>query len=176
MSKKLLNTVEIGELIRTLRILFKYHQDLQSRTEVAKFIQRPKIPPFLSESLVVDLGNRGILESLECSNFDLSSSNGDVVAVSSNGKVKIEVKATAQSAFQLFSNKDIDSDFLVWVHFNRYFEDDTNHEIEIFTLREPKRFFSQSRKITLAVFKKQGGKSITSIRVDLDQYTRNLPK
>jgi hypothetical protein len=174
MSKKLLNAIEIGELIQTLRILFKYHQDLQNRSEVAKFIQRPKIPPFLSESLVVDLGNRGMLGSLECSDFDLSTTNGDVVAISPNGRVKIEVKATAQSAFQLFSNKDIDADFLVWVHFNRYFEDDRNDEIEILTLQEPKRIFNQSRKITLPVFKKEGGEFIVSIHVNLDQYTRNL--
>jgi hypothetical protein len=174
MSKQLLNANEIGELIETLRILFKYHQDLQNKSEIAKFIQRPKIPPFLSEALIVDLGNRGLLENLECSNFDLSNNNGDVVATSPSGQVKIEVKATAQSAFQLFSNKDIDADFLVWVHFDRYFEDDSYHEIEIFILRQPKIFFDQSRKITLSAFKKVGGESIVSIHVNLDQYIKSL--
>lgn len=171
MSKKLLNAVEIGELIQTLRTLFKYYQELQNRSEVAKFIQRPKIPPFLSESLIVDLGNRGILESLDCSNFDLSSSNGDVVAISPSGQVKIEVKATAQSAFQLFSKKDIEADYLVWVHFNRYFEDEECREIEIFILREPTKIFVESRKITLPVFIKKSRATITKISVNLDQYT-----
>ena len=173
MSKKLLNATEIGELIQTLRTLFRYYQELQNRSEVAKFIQRPKIPPFLSESLIVDLGNRGVLESLGCSNFDLSSSNGDVVAITPSGQVKIEVKATAQSAFQLFSEKDIEADYLVWVHFNRYFEDEECREIEIFVLREPAKIFIESRKITLPVFIKKGGTAINRISVNLDQYTVN---
>lgn len=174
MSKKLLNTVEIGELIQILRTLFKYYQELQSRSEVAKFIQRPKIPPFLSESLIVDLGNRGVLKSINCLNFDLSSSNGDVVAMAASGQVKIEIKATAQSAFQLFSKKDIGADYLVWVHFNRYFENDEYSEIEIFIMREPAKIFAESRKITLPVFIKSGGDAITRIIVNLDQYTMNV--
>jgi len=171
MSKELLNATKIGELIKTLRELFKYHQDLQDRREVAISIQRPKIPPLLSRSLVVDLGNRGGMRSLECSDFDLlPGKKNNVVAISSNRQVKIIVKATGKSAFQNLGNKDIDADFLVWVHFNRYFEDDWLHEIEILTLREPKRIFPQSRKITLAAFKKEGGESIVSINVNLDQY------
>ncbi|MBT3337434.1 MAG: hypothetical protein HN391_05885, partial [Anaerolineae bacterium] len=82
MSRKLLSAVEIGELIQVLRQFFKYHKDLQENNDVASFIQRPKIPPFLSEALIVDLGNRGLLNNLECSDFSLSTAKGDVVAIS----------------------------------------------------------------------------------------------
>jgi hypothetical protein len=178
MSKQFLTGDNIRELIGILRDLFQHHQKLRRKNMIAEKIQLPKIPSSLSESLIVDLGNRKKLQKvLPCSNFVLSEEQGDVVAELSGREVKIEVKATARSAFQLLSPKDINSDFLVWVHFDQYFENEEFHEIEIFVLKQPQKYFhnvtEKERKMTLTAFKKRGGTDLVRILVNLDYY---LPK
>ena len=84
--------------------------------------------------------------------------------------VNIEVKATARGAFRLLSKKDIEADYLIWVHFNDYFENESKDEIMIFVLQEPKRFFEKSRKITLPVFKRICGEFLVTINVNLSYY------
>ena len=170
MSRKLLSDVEIGELILVLRKFFAFHKELQVSSDVASYIQRPKIPPFLSEALVVDLGNRGLLLSLECVDYSLSTTGGDVVAFCDSLPVKIEVKATARSAFQLLSKKDIEADYLIWVHFDTFFEDVEKDDIEFFILREPSSVFEKSRKITLPVFMKLSGEQLVVDRISLHHY------
>ncbi|HEU0219181.1 MAG TPA: hypothetical protein VFQ98_00075 [Gallionella sp.] len=167
MAKQSLGRTQIAELVKLLRAVFQYHHELRKQSEVAHLVQFPKIPSALSESLVVILGNQGLLlNELNLHNFQLSEENGDVVATSNNmQKLKIEVKATGNSAFQFFGDKDIESDILVWVHFDNCFKESSS-EVKIFTVINPKLKFEKPQKITLSKFKDLGSPTETVINLD----------
>ena len=130
--------------------VFSFISDLRNENPLAKCIQFPKIPPILSESLCI-LEREKLFPG--CSDAVFGGRRCDIDVLFPDGTKKTaEIKATGQSAFQALSKKDIAADFLVWVHFGRFFED-YHEEIKTYVLENPKRIFPQEVKINLEKFK-----------------------
>ena len=150
MAKTCLRWSEIIELTDLLAQVFSLISDLHNENPLAKCIQFPKIPPILSESLCV-LEREKLFPG--CSNADFGGRTCDIIVRFPDGTKKTaEVKATGQSAFQELSQKDIAADFLVWVHFGRFFEDQ-NEEIRAYVMENPIRGFMQGKPISLKEFR-----------------------
>lgn len=150
MSKTCLKWDEIIELIDLLAEVFSCISDMRNDNPLAKRIQFPNVPPILSESLCI-LEREKLF--LGCSNAVFGGKMCDIIVLFPDGTRKtVEIKATGQSAFQSLSKKDIAADFLVRVHFGRFFED-YNEEIKVYVMENPKRIFPQGVKINLEKFK-----------------------
>ena len=150
MSKTCLKWAEIIELMDLLSEVFSYVSNLRTEHPLAEHIQFPKIPPILSESLCM-LEKEKIF--LGCSSADFGGRESDIIVRFQDGTKKTaEIKATGQSAFQALSKKDIAADFLVWVHFGRFFEDN-DEEIRAYVMENPKRIFTRPVKINLEKFR-----------------------
>ena len=150
MPRTCLRWNEITELMELLADIFSYISNLRDENPLANKIQLPKIPPILSESLC-------ILEAEKlfpgCSNAVFGGRECDIIVGFQDGTRKTaEIKATGQSAFQALSKKDIAADFLVWVHFGRFFEGN-DEEIRAYVMENPKRIFIKAVKINLEKFK-----------------------
>jgi len=150
LPRKCLNWDEVIELIDLLTEVFSVVSDLRNRNPIARWIQFPKIPSILSESLCIL--ERGKLFP-GCSNAISGGRTCDVMVLFPNAARKTaEIKATGQSAFEELSEKDISADFLVWVYFGRFFEDQ-NEEIKAYVMENPGRIFHNRVKITLEKFR-----------------------
>ncbi|NWG10452.1 hypothetical protein HXY33_01685 [Candidatus Bathyarchaeota archaeon] len=149
MPKTCLRWSEIVELTDLLAQVFSAISDMHNENPLAKCIQFPKIPSILSESLCI-LEREKLFPG--CSNANFGGRTCDIIVRFPDGTEKTaEVKATGQSAFQRLSGKDIASDFLVWVHFGRFFEDQ-NQEIRAYVMENPNRIFPQGKPISLKEF------------------------
>lgn len=168
MKKRLLEFDEIATLVGMMRRAFQFFDQLRESNPLAEWIQYPKVPSILSESLVVHLINRRVIIGDLSDTASLGSKGADVIVQNGCGREqRIEVKASAKQAFSEFGDKDINADILVWVHFGDLFaNDDTS--IEVLVLRNPKRFFDRRRKITLATFKKCAGGDVERTVVTID--------
>lgn len=96
-------------------------------------------------------GNRDISE------ICFSNTGGDLEIVVKDKRYKIEVKSTGSSAFQYFGSKDLNADYLIWVHFGSMLEQPNLRKIDIFILSQNdiKRRFKdlpKSGKLTLNKF------------------------
>ncbi len=171
MPKKVFTTQEIRRVTRLMRALCRTHLELRSADPLAKHIQFPKIPSGLSESLVIHLIRRQRIFSdlVDIVRVDLSSTRGDIDLVRDGGKsLSVEVKATGRQAFQLLYEKDLNSDHLVWVHFDDYFQNESRYDIQLTRLDNPRRVFRKpNRKITLRTFLKESEGSDSTESVDL---------
>lgn len=150
MPRALLNIPEIKELNIQVRKVFAYIQNLKKEELIAQYINNPKIPAILTESLAIHLIKAGkIIPELKDANLKFGGKIADVLAAHDKKVLKIEVKSTGKSAFQNFGEKDIAADYLIWIHFNTFFEGDKNIPIEIYTIENPAQYFDKSMKITL---------------------------
>jgi hypothetical protein len=169
--KQPLSKDEIRNLIKLLREVFKYFQTLRNSSELAKEIQFPKIPPKLSESLIWHLISEGKLLEVAHRQVKLGGKIADIIVTDkSENEFRIEVKATATKKFQYLGPKDINCDYLIWVSFGDYFLQDSARFIQIFVLKEPKKFFSSPRKISLKYFVEIAGNGIQLFDFDLSSF------
>jgi len=142
---------DIRELIKQYRDLFQYYR------EKAYSIPKPRLTPTLSESLLAYLleDNRVRLGTHTIRNVTFSRTGGDLTFQSSDGKtIRVEVKSTAECAFQYFGQKDCDADYLVWMHFGNMLRTSESNTIEVIVitgpdLRAKKNQLPQSMKVTL---------------------------
>lgn len=124
-------------------------------------IPKPRLTPTLSESLLAYLleDNRVTLGKYTVTDVAFSKSGGDLVVTETGGKtVRVEVKSTAECAFQYFGQKDCDADYLVWLHFGTALQTSVSNNIEIIViagadLRAKKHQLPKSMKVTLARIK-----------------------
>ena len=111
-------------------------------------IQFPKIPPVLSQSIVVHLiRDRRILHqvvNVGAAKFG-SRDEADVMIVDGSRTVRVEVKGTGSKAFEHFGEKDLRADYIVWVHFGKYFLGPANEKINVITIRKPSDYFKPGR-------------------------------
>jgi len=150
LTKILLNKQEIFELKNALSEVFDKITNLKENCIMAKNIQYPKIPSLLTESLCIHLIKKGIiLDELNDYSIIFGGRLCDVLAQKNKKTKKIEVKSTGHSAFQYLGPKDISSDYLVWIHFDNSFLDNNFDEISVFTIKQPRQFLKQPRKLTL---------------------------
>jgi hypothetical protein len=170
MPKKPLTKDEIKELSNLITQVFSYLNRLKQRNQLASRIQYPKIPPVFSESIIMHLINdRKILEGLTISDVNFGGKKGDILISTNRGEVRVEVKATAKSAFEYFGQKDITADYLTWVHFGDYFAGGNDNLIEINVIRQPSRYFKQPVKITLSKLKQVIGDDLKVIKLNLNE-------
>jgi hypothetical protein len=162
---------EIRELANLLSEVFEHLTALRSENPLAEKIQFPKIPAILSESIIIHLlrENR-IVPNINAQEISFGGRKADIIAkTSSEDTLKIEVKATGSSAFEYFGEKDVASDFLVWVHFGDFFVSTNQRFIDIFIVRNPSQYFSRPIKITLRKFRESIGTNIQRLHLNIDE-------
>jgi hypothetical protein len=152
---------EIEKLEILFTSVFSFLDTLRQLTPLAEEIQYPKIPTLLSESLVVRLHGRLFKGSVSAK---FGKPRSDIKVMMKDGTEKlVEVKATGESAFEFLGKRDITTDYLVWVHFGRYFHDKKD-PITIYTLSEPSKIFVAETKLVLKDFlKRASGPSLGKI-------------
>jgi len=122
-------------------------------------LPKPRLKSAISESLVAHLiQDKMILNALQISEVKFSASGGDLEIALNEGNRKVEVKSSAKSAFQYFGNKDLDADYLIWVHFGEMLEKSDLGEIEVLIieqkeLKEKIEELPQSKKVSLKKIK-----------------------
>jgi hypothetical protein len=79
------------------------------------------------------------------------------------------VKATGSNAFQYFGKKDIESDFLVWIHFGALFYADVGIPIDVYTVKSSSRYFERPLKIGLRKFKSIVGPDLQTLKFSLKE-------
>ena len=130
MAKKLLTYSEIKELCNGLVEVYKICQKIE-------YIQSPKTPPILSESIVLTLlqqKNQKIIPKLSGYEFNSGDDPPDVLAEHNGDKKRIEVKGTNFNRYQMFSESDIDAYCLLWVDFGTSFIDNDFSAVSLFVL------------------------------------------
>ena len=134
----LLSKGQVRELIRMMRNLFRYHAELRERNPLGDLIQYPKIPPFLSESLVVLLIQSGFVSHIKNARLG-NGRESDVLAESLAGEhLTVEVKATGVSAFMMLTEKDCDANYIFWLHFDDFFVNHEKSTIEVYSFQPHK--------------------------------------
>lgn len=176
MSARPLTKKEILDLIGLVRDVFGYISRLKDKSELAEWIQYPKVPSILSESLVFHLVKDRILplpvEDANNLKFRFRTKEGDILLEDKGAKIHIEVKATGKRKFQYLGEKDIKSDYLVWVNFEDFFENPDANQIEIVIFEKIGRYVKSPRKITLAKLEDETKQSNISIHIDLIKYLK----
>jgi hypothetical protein len=116
----MLSKPEIKTLVRCLGEASRFVTELRGREQIAKYVQYPKIPPALSESLAVHALRDGMLLTHvgPFSSVDLGGRVADIVATTAMGTtLRIETKAAGTEEFATFGPKDYEADFLLWLLF-----------------------------------------------------------
>lgn len=173
MARELAGKSELIEIIRLYRIIFDFYRRQENR--LIDKIPFPRLTPVISESLTyhlikdsVILGNRYITD------VSFSKSGGDLEVVE-NGIIKrVEVKSTAQQAFQYFSNKDKQADYLIWMHFGNVLKDREENIIQITIvdkdmIRIHLEELPSTGKITLSKFRKIFKSPLQSLEIDFNE-------
>jgi hypothetical protein len=159
---------ELQDLIRQYKRVFDHYAEMEYS------IPKPRLTPTLGESLVAHLLEEGRIpvDPLEVSKVEFSEAGGDLVIEDMNGALKTaEVKSTAESAFQFFGERDLNADYLVWVHFGAALSPASSDCIEIFVingehLRAKKDQLPKSMKVTLSRIKQLFPQNPTRVHLD----------
>jgi len=169
MPKELLSIQEIKELFKIILQVRDYIKKLKQNNKLAVFINNPRLPPALTESLIIHLISKEIvLKELKNYEIEFGGNVADIIAKKNSVK-KIEVKATQEQAFQYFGKKDITADYIVWVHFGNSFVDKDFSNIQVFIIRNPDKYFKEPKKITLNVVKRIVGTKLEETRFNANK-------
>src|SRR3990170_4440475 len=121
-------------------------------------------------SLLSEVFEHRIVPNINAQGISFGGREADIVVETSSGEaLKIEVKATGSSAFEYFGEKDIASDYLVWIHFGSFFMNAGERFIDIFIIRDPSQYFSGPVKITLRKFRELIGTNVQQLRLNIDE-------
>ncbi len=148
-----LSILELAEIRKALVQIFAFTLELQKSNPLACYIKAPQIPSIFSESLTVHLLRRGlILPELQAATFTIGGI-ADVTGIQDKVLTKIEVKATGDKGFQRLGIKDLQADYLVWIHFNLFFKGQAHEPMTVWTVAKPARFFQKPGILTMKNFK-----------------------
>ena len=113
-----------------------------------------RLPSVFSESIVIMAAPRLFGSDWKAT---FGGKECDVLIGNVSGETKrIEVKTTAEHAFQEFKSKDLRADILVWIRFGRRFQEGQGR-IEIALLREPSRFIAVACRLDTVRFERRVG-------------------
>lgn len=169
MPRKLLSIQDIKELNKLLRQVFEYITSLKKENILADKIKYPQLPSILTESLAIHLLNKKIIiPELDGFSFDFGGRTADILASKNSKTIKIEVKATAKSAFEYFGEKDVSADYILWFHFAEFYMSSKDTNIKMFIIRNPSDYFKNPIKITLSKLKQIIGKNLENINIDIN--------
>lgn len=133
-----------------------------------KWLQLPKIPPVLSESIVARevLSDHspffGTPESVERGGKD-----ADLIVTLGKEEFSVEVKTTGRQGFSYLYEKDILSPYLAWLSLGDDLEGGTLYPPMLHWVKDPRVCFSGPRKITLPVFLRLASGHVQSHSVSL---------
>jgi len=153
-----------------MREAFAFKAGLMAKDPLAEYIQNPKITPFLSESLALQLIARGeIIPGM--TNLRLGGrEEADIVATDRTGQsIAIEVKGTGSGAWVFLSDKDYVADFLLWIFFDDFFEIPSKETIEIYLVK-PRQIPERRTRITLGTLTKMLGNNINKVEINLERF------
>jgi hypothetical protein len=131
---------ELRSLIKAFGETCRFVSDLRARCPVAKYVQYPKIPTVLSESLAAHaILNRHLLSSVgPFTSVARGGREADIVAAHANGRrLKIETKASGEEDFAAFGRKDYSADFLLWLRFGSLLREGRLGRIEVLVCPSP---------------------------------------
>src|SRR6516162_839793 len=118
----------------------RFISDLRVRCSVAKYVQYPKIPTVLSESLAVYAITDGyvLVSAGPYTSIARGGREGDIIATRGDGRrLKIETKASGEEDFATFGKKDYSADFLLWLRFGNLLRESRFGKIEILICPRP---------------------------------------
>ena len=154
--------LEKKQLVRIMEAIIELKQYINAKRveneSAYEYIQNPKIPSMLSESLVVHLiEDKKILEDAKISRCRLGG-GADIIGKTGRKKIKIEVKATT-AGFQQLTKKDVKANYLIWVDLEKTFNseivnDSINDNFEVYVI-VPQKHEIKEGKITLKQFKEK---------------------
>ena len=108
MTQKILDVKTIKEITKALATITKFTSKLKDESEYANYIQYPKIPSVLSESLVIHLIKKKlILKKLVNFEITLGGKVADIIAKNQKKTIKIEVKAIGPRDFNTLDLKTL---------------------------------------------------------------------
>jgi hypothetical protein len=137
----MLSKSEIKSLVRCLGDASRFITALREREQIAKYVQYPKIPPALSESLAVHALRNGTLLKHQgpFSAVDLGGRVADIIATTTSGKtLRIETKAAGTEEFATFGPKDYEADFLLWLLFGDLIRNGQGGKCRVLVCPSPK--------------------------------------
>lgn len=157
MARYIYESSRIVDTLKKYRQIYNYYKDEsfpETNTKDHIYIPFPRLNPAIAESLVRTLINQNRVK-LGLEKVRFSQSGGDLVAYDTfaNCDKTIEVKSTGKQAFQYLTDKDLNADYIIWVHFGDYFFDGEKDEVEIYIIKKPTDSLvsklPKSRKVSL---------------------------
>ena len=164
-----LSKKEIVLLTKAYKETFEFIKKLansEAYKSLPKFIKRPGIRSELSEGTIFHFMNEGLILK-ELRNPAINRNAADILAEDNNSnKIKIEIKGTGPWGFSQLSDKDIGADYLIWVNYGDFFDDDDKNTIDIYVLKDPIKSGVPAGKISINKFIGLAGKSLKLIEVN----------
>ena len=140
-------------------------------------IYRPHLNSNISECLVRRLNDAGMLHPYNFPNLTFAEGRGDL----QYQRGTVEVKSTGSQAFSYFSGRDLNANYIIWIHFRNYLEGQ-NNQISVYVFpRLNDNIISQlprSRKINLNPFLtllNNNNHQFTSFEFDLTENGIQIP-
>lgn len=168
-----LSKEEIVHLTKAYKEVYKFINALKLSNEynsLPVFVKKPGIRSELSESTIYHFIKEGLIMQ-ELKNPEISRGIADILAYDSDSnEKKIEIKGTGIWEFSQLSQKDLDADYLVWVNYGNYINDDNKDSIEVYILKDPKESVLKPDKTSLRKFVNLVGDSLELIEINPIQF------
>ena len=144
--------------------MIEYVGARRAKEPMAGLLQLPKLPNKLTECFVAELvADKTLFSHLRLSAIR-AGRGADIVVDHAAGTSLVEVKGTAQS-FTMFSQKDLDADYLVWVDFGVEFR--IKRLVGVHAVERLGGFgIRRDTKMILPEFLRRTAGSVTSISYD----------
>lgn len=154
----------------SLRSVFDEVTAQRRKTALADHINYPKLPPILTESLVVHLIRRGkILPEFATSPVGLGGRVADIII--NGGKSKIEVKGTTAMSWVTLGINDVNADHLVWIDFANYFTNIIGGPIRVIVFKNPGSYLKTGKPVLDRVLS-LAGPNAAEYPLDIDQFLK----
>ena len=171
MPRRPLSLKQVRDLVCAMRVASASTTALHQHFPMGKYIKYPPIPQVLSESIALHALREGLIPDIASGVFELGSrkDDSDIVALSRGARLKIEIKATGDKAFQRWSNGDIESDYVIWIHFGTYFQGPEEIPITFYVVPEVGNYYSKTGHVSLDDFLRRTESSRVEHSIQLDQ-------
>ena len=140
-KKEIISAKDCLIICKELSKIFSFIQNIRERHSQAKIIPNPKIPNTLSEPIIVHLLYRiKFIPDLINYDFQIGSISGngaDISAINRSQIKKLQVKATGKSDFITIGEKDMKSDYFIWIRFEDAFTKNDFSKLKLFYLEKP---------------------------------------
>lgn len=174
MTKRLLSPNDIQELVKLLKGVFSHISDLKAKNQLAAYIQYPKVPPSLTESLAIYLLRRGVIKGLGQYEFQFGGNEADIVGSGMRIRLRIEVKGTTKG-FEYFGEKDINSDYLMWFDLADLLKKgDGDDHLRLYVIAHPGNHFDKPVKIVISKLKQIARNDVTTFDYGLSTLLDQL--